>query len=492
MRRGATLVACLLASACAKTNPYKCASSDQCVLAGKPGVCEPEGFCAFPDMDCPSGNRFESGAGDGLGGQCTAPPDAPVPPCGALGQACCTAGEQGSGAACVAGTYCNAGMCDECVAQVNFGHDIGCFLKKDHSLWCAGNQNNGELGNGNGSNVDVPTPAQVVDGTGPLTDVSAFGTGFVFGCAVRTGGAVHCWGRNYSGMLGNNSTTDSNKAVPVLKANGSGTAPLTGAIDVKAGGQSACALDTTGAVYCWGYNGDGELGNGSNADRHIAGPVMQGSAAFTGAEQLVSGDNFFCVKKAGDFWCWGDNSSGELGTGSNTDQPAPIKVATTTAFGAGNYHSCWVNPDTSVSCVGANWHAQLGQGSGNDYTGQDQNMPKPVVTDAGTPFMGAAEVTGGGAMTCARTTDGHLYCWGDNKYGQIGGGSPTPTPAIVLDATTGKPLANVDHIVSKYAHICAHTTDAGWKCWGRGRDGELGDGMARSRGLATPLGVSCP
>jgi alpha-tubulin suppressor-like RCC1 family protein len=169
-----------------------------------------------------------------------------------------------------------------------------------------------------------------------------------------------------------------------------------------------------------------------------------------------------------------------------------VKVATTTAFAAGNYHTCWVNPDTSVSCVGANWHAQLGQGSGNDFTGQDQNLPKPVVTEAGTPFMGAVEVAAGGAMTCARTMDGRLYCWGDNKYGQIGGGSPTPTPTLVLDATTAQPLEHVDRLVAKYAHICAHTSDAGWKCWGRSRDGELGDGRSRSRGLATPLGVSCP
>lgn len=487
----ATLVACLLASACAKTNPYKCSSSAQCVLAGQMGTCEPEGFCGFPDSSCPSGSRFEAGAGDGLGGQCTTPPDAPVPPCGALGQACC-AGEQGSAGPCVAGTYCNAGMCDECVSDINFGHDIGCFLKKDHTLWCAGNQNGGNLGNGQGSNVDVATPTQVVDSTGPISDVTAFGTGYLFGCAVRTGGAVHCWGQNYNGMLGNNSTTASSKAVPVLVAMGSGTAPLMGAVDVKAGSRDACAIDAAGTVYCWGYNGNGELGNGSNVDRHIAAPVLAGGSAFTGAEQLYSADSTFCVKKAGAFWCWGDNSSGELGNGNTTDQPAPVKVATATALGLGNYHACWVNSDTTVSCVGANWHAQLGQGSGNDFTGQNTVAAAPVITEAGTPFTGAAEVTGGGAMTCARTTDGHLYCWGDNKYGQIGDGSPTPTPVLVLDGATGKPLEHVDHIVAKYAHICAHTTDAGWKCWGRGRDGELGDGKSRSRGLATPLGVSCP
>src|SRR5439155_12281963 len=105
MRGVATIVVCLLAHGCAKTSAYKCTGSDQCVLNGQAGTCAPEGFCAFPDPGCPSGTRFETGAGDGLGGQCTAPPDAPIPPCGALGQMCCT-GEQGSGSACVGGTYC--------------------------------------------------------------------------------------------------------------------------------------------------------------------------------------------------------------------------------------------------------------------------------------------------------------------------------------------------------------------------------------------------
>src|SRR6185503_15741983 len=168
MRRLATIVVCLLAHACAKTTPYKCMGNDQCVLGGQPGTCEPEGYCAFPDMDCPSGTRFESGAGSGFGGQCTTPP---LPPCGALGQTCCT-GEQGSAGPCVGGTYCNAGTCDECVADMTFGHDLGCYLKKDHTVWCAGNSASGQLGNGMGSSVFDTSAVQVVDATGPITDAT--------------------------------------------------------------------------------------------------------------------------------------------------------------------------------------------------------------------------------------------------------------------------------------------------------------------------------
>jgi len=64
--------------------------------------------------------------------------------------------------------------------------------------------------------------------------------------------------------------------------------------------------------------------------------------------------------------------------------------------------------------------------------------------------------------------------------------------AAPLRSETLMPLAHADHLIAKYAHVCAHTTDAGWKCWGRGGAGELADGKLRSRGLATPLGLTCP
>lgn len=490
MKGLATVVACLVAAGCAKTNPYKCTGDAQCVKGGMTGTCGAEGYCAFPDPMCESGDRYEPNAGDGLGGQCTTYVP-PTPPCGHLGEACCTA-EQG-GAACLGATYCNAGTCDECVAEVSFGHDQGCFLKKDHTVWCAGRDSSGELGNGATSNDPVATAVQVVDGAGPITDATAIGNGYGWGCAVRTGGAVMCWGRNNDGQLGTNSTSSSSVAVPVVMAMGSGTAPLTDMAEVTAGGSTTCARGTTGVVYCWGGGGGGALGDGTTpTERPVAGPVMAGSAAFSGAEHLKAGDGHFCVTKGAEIWCWGASYDSQLNAGSNTIVPEPAKLADSTEVGLGNYHSCWVNADTTVSCVGANYHGTMGNGSGNDFQGPDQTTPGPVITDAGSPFMGAAEVVAGGAMTCARTTDGHVWCWGDNKYGQIGGGSPTPVPTPVLDAATGMALEHADRLVAKYAHVCAHTSDEGWKCWGRGSLGELGDGKQRSRGLATPLGMSCP
>ena len=491
MKGLATFVVCLLVYGCGKTNPYKCTGTDQCVRNGEAGTCEAQGYCSFPDPACQSGNRFESGAGDGLGGQCTTlvPPDAAIPPCGHLGEACCAA-EQGS--ACVGATYCNAGTCDECVSQIAFGHDQGCFLKKDHTLWCSGRDSSGELGDGTGSSVPYTSPVQVVDAAGPITDATAVAFGYSHGCAVRTGGTVFCWGRNYNGQLGNNTTTTSLLAIQALQAAGSGTAPLTGITAVEATGSATCARDTTGVVYCWGYNGSGNLADGTTTTRHVAAPIMAGSGGFPGADSFVGGDGHFCAKSGSSAWCWGEGGDYELGTGSNANATTPVKLADTPSVGVGNYHTCWVNADTTVSCVGANWHGQMGNGSGNDFTGADQQTAAQVITDAGTPFTGAAEVVGGGAMTCARTSDGHVYCWGDNKYGQIGGGSPTPTPLPVLDAGTGMPLEHADRLVAKYAHVCAHTSDAGWKCWGRGGQGELGDGKQRSRGMATPLGVTCP
>lgn len=480
---------------CANRSPYTCSSSDQCVLGGETGLCEPEGFCSFPDTGCEGGRRFEPNAGNGLGGTCAAPPDAPAPPCGESGQVCCT-GEP----ACVDGTFCQGGTCQQCVTDVAIGHRYLCQLKYDKTVWCSGTNGSGELGNGMSSMMPVPTPVQVVENGMPMTDVTFLRGGYEFTCAVRTGGNVWCWGRGTQGQLGNGAATpmDSITPVRVVKQNGE---PITNIVQIDSGYSHACARDTNGDVWCWGRNSNAELGDGTNlpSSRNFASRVLDavGGTAFTGATELISGGDHNCVIKAGDqVWCWGADFNGQFGDNQTTVHMVPFMAGRSTSIASGVNHVCTLGADSTVSCSGSNYHGNIGNGLGGSFNGQNEKVPVQVLTSiGGPPLTGAAKVVLGGPMSCALMKDKTVQCWGDSNNGQTGAGTGAATPGAVLRKTDdgARKLTDVDRLMARYPRACAHTIAGTWMCWGRGRDGEFGDGKRLNRGLAEPLtGVTCP
>ena len=151
------------------------------------------------------------------------------------------------------------------VPAISAGYSHTCALLSDHTVECWGYNGEGELGDG--TTTDSATPVQVKDvaGTGTLSNVTQISAGYSHTCALLTGGAVECWGYNYNGQLGNGTTTDS--ATPVQVKDVAGTGTLSNVTQISAGGSHTCALLSDNTVECWGYNGEGELGNGETADR---------------------------------------------------------------------------------------------------------------------------------------------------------------------------------------------------------------------------------
>ncbi len=488
-------LAIVLAFGCGSRSPYVCNASDQCVLDGKPGVCESTGFCSFTDPSCPGGRKYDPNAGDGLGGKCITV-DAPLPPCGAVGQACCTS----EGEACVANAYCNASTCATCATQVAFGRRFMCMVKHDGTVWCSGSNDQGQLGLGVASTMNSPTPMQVRDSNAELiADATAVGAGREHACAIRKNGTVWCWGINQSGQLGNNVAfpmppnpppVPSPFAVQVVQANGQ---PITGMVSVDASRDHTCALDNTGAVWCWGSNSSNSLGDGTTTNRSTAAPVLAaaGGAAFTGASELqVSSYGASCVRVGADEWCWGYNGDGEFGDGTRTNRPVPSKVVSTSSFSLGVSHACWVNADSTVSCAGWGGHGRLGNGTGPSYDEGDVLMPVTVLQSlGGPPLTGIAKVAAGG-FSCAIAVDGQAYCWGDDAYGQTGTGTGSTVPAQLV-LRDGTPLIGIDAITAKWTHGCVHTVDGALRCWGRNLEGELGDGTYLNRGTPGELETMC-
>ncbi len=466
------------------------------MLDGQQGFCEAEGFCSFSDLACDSGRRFEANAGGGMGGACTTavPIDAAPEACGSVGQACC-----GGEPTCADGTFCMGGTCQQCVTDVTIGHRYICQTKYDKSIWCSGENDNGELGNGS-AGLDQRTPTQVKEAAGPLTDVSYLGVAYDASCAIRANGNVYCWGIGGDGQLGNGGATMGQSTVPlrVVMQNGM---PVTGIVELAGGYGHVCGRDMAGDVWCWGRNGQGQLGNGTitPANQNFATRVLNtmGGTPFTGATKLIAGGDFTCVTKNTDqLWCWGADYDGQLGDNATANRLVPFMAAKTTSASAGIFHLCILNADSSVSCAGANYHAQVGNGTGGAFNGSDQKtFEKVLVEPGGAPMTGAKQVVTGGPMSCAVMMDDSVKCWGDSFFGQTGTGtgSQVPFDVLVRTPTGAKKLDKTDRVVTRYPRGCAHTAAGTWVCWGRGRSGEFGNGKTLDRGLAEPLtGVTCP
>jgi alpha-tubulin suppressor-like RCC1 family protein len=242
------------------------------------------------------------------------------------------------------------------------------------------------------------------------------------------------------------------------------TATLAAVSEPLAGGEfHSCGLTLDAHVQCWGYGGNGELGNGANSNQ--ATPVtVTGLANVVG---LAAGEGHSCAILAdGSAKCWGDNGSGELGNGSNTGHSAaPVSVvglSGITGLAAGRYHTCALKGDGSVACFGRNDAGELGSGT--------------AVATSGTPvaIAGLSNVVaisaGRGLFTCALKADTTVACWGDNSARQIdarSGTSSFTTPQTVV-TSSGAPLNRVLALRSGKEHSCAIVDDGSYAvyCWG--------------------------
>jgi len=234
---------------------------------------------------------------------------------------------------------------------------------------------------------------------------------------------------------------------------------------ISAGTEHTCALTSSGAVKCWGWNGNGQLGDGTNTDKWT--PV-QVSGLTSGVSGISAGDDTSCAVHNGAAKCWGYNGSGELGDGTYNNRNVPADVSGLSsgviAIAAGGGHTCALTTTGAVKCWGYNEYGQLGDGTNNH-----RNTPVQV---SGLT-SGVSAISAGYDHTCALTSSGGVKCWGWNYVGQLGDGTNTDkwTPVQVSGLTSG-----VSAISAGFAHTCALTISGGIKCWGRNAYGQLGNG----------------
>jgi alpha-tubulin suppressor-like RCC1 family protein len=284
-------------------------------------------------------------------------------------------------------------------------------------------------------------------------------------CAITPEGAVMCWGENENGQLGDGSRTDRNRPVDVVNIDVAAAA-------VAAGSAHTCILTGEGGAKCWGRNLEGQLGDGT-AERSSEPVNVAGLES--GVAAIAAGDFHTCaLMETGSVMCWGENENGQLGDGTSEARSTPVEVqlgeAVATGVAAGTAHSCASTTSGEVLCWGSNQYGQLGDGS------EDPSRAVPGAVAELTE--GFTVLAGKGDRTCVQGVDGMMYCWGQNKYGELGDGTHDVQPVPVLDSAVAEP---VKVFGIGWSHTCGVMTDDTLFCWGWNFYGQLGEGSTANR-----------
>jgi alpha-tubulin suppressor-like RCC1 family protein len=484
-----------------------CNDDKDCNLFNAQGRCESTGYCSFPDETCASGQRYTTGASSELAGTCvdgasqcgakdqtccgasvcaanlTCVTEASTCQCGASGQPCC------DGTTCGAGLHCgNGALCGTSeVAQVAAGAGHACALFADHTVMCWGYDYKPYASTA-GVGEAVIASATPIPITG-ATDIDELRAAEMHTCGRKLDGTLWCWGHNENGQLGDGTTTHSRAAVQV--------AGLTNVSLFDGGSRHTCAVGTYNGVaglWCWGRGGEaghnatgptGKLGNNSSADSKMPVRVDLSAAASAGqtVKSLSTGSYHSCVVMSDDkTWCWGRNANGELGNGATTPTKVPVQVSyagitippgitvdqVSCSDGRKKTNStCMLLSNGTVYCWGANAKSELGDGG----TVQRTTPSTPVNVTA----LGAVKIVELGAASlakCARTDDGSVWCWGENRNGILG----INDGAITVRATPVKvnAISTAARLDMSHKLACVVDTANHLLCWGTNRRGQAG------------------
>ncbi|MGH7445537.1 MAG: RCC1 domain-containing protein [Longimicrobiales bacterium] len=234
-------------------------------------------------------------------------------------------------------------------------------------------------------------------------------------------------------------------------------------IAVASGESHSCGLAESGEAYCWGDGSSGQLGTGNTGSERYAVPI----AADRGFTALTAGGDQTCALTSDAVaWCWGSNSSGQLGIGAADMVTSPREVETELRFlelSAGLRHTCGITVGGRAYCWGDGTDGKLGTGSPVANT----SSPQAVATD-----LVFTRISAGARHTCGIVEGGEMYCWGANELAQLGTGAEGPAELAPARVDSNVPFADVS---AGYNHSCAASVSGTAYCWGENRHGEIGN-----------------
>lgn len=257
--------------------------------------------------------------------------------------------------------------------------------------------------------------------------------------------------------------------------------------NLTAGNTHTCGLDAGGQAWCWGWNEDGQVGNGSGGQQaYVVSPVaVIGGRSFAA---LTAGATHTCgLDDEGTAWCWGMDEFGQLGDGDDdqADEFAPVAVSGARTFkslDAGGHNTCGLDATGTAWCWGYNYDF----GSSGEV-GAAQGDYAPIEVAGGHTFVAVTA----GPTSCGLDGVGRAWCWGFDMHGQVGDGSDPQwdmvlTPMAVAGGHTFSTVTNAGE------HTCGIDTMGSAWCWGWDRDGQVGDGDDGQSDEFAPVAVAAP
>lgn len=397
--------------------------------------------------------------------------------------------------------------------QVASADSSTCVLLVNGTVKCFGSNASGNLGlnhaNAVGSASDsMATLSPINFGSGVrIRQLQTFSTSQSHYCAITDQGDVKCWGDNTYGQLGLDHTDsqgdDSGEMLTLASVNlGTGRR----ARQVSVGGATSCAVLDDFSVKCWGYNGDGVLGQGHTVD--IGGssgqmatlaPINLGTNRTAKQVSVGSSPNACALLENGDVRCWGYNGDGSLGTGDSVSYGSTVgdpvgnspiinlgRKAIQVASGWSMF--CALLDDGTVKCWGVALYPEMLGRETTDSATTSAIIGTMTPVNLGTGRT-AKSISTGRAHVCAALDDGTAKCWGKyNSNGKLGQGHANDVGSTANSMATLSPInlgtgSTVRDIYALYAHTCAILDDGTLKCFGDGSAGALGNESTATIGV---------
>ena len=345
--------------------------------------------------------------------------------------------------------------------RIAAGDKHTCAIALDDIIWCWGDNRTSQLGSSDfGDNFSL-TPIQTTALPGSRV-AHRIVAGANHTCVLATDETVWCWGENGNGNLGDGSFLNQDHPVQAVLGETATT--------ISAGGATTCAELSDDRLKCWGKGNSGQIGNNAKLLSNGT-PVYVSSVPglFTVAHLEIGAAHSCAISALGVAWCWGQFASGRLGT---TVQSLALNPAATASLGgtashvaAGGAHTCVLLVIGTVTCFGSNSTGQIGLTPGT--------APNPTPTAVTLETM-ATHVSAGEEFTCVLLTTAAVHCFGDNSAGQLGSGSigsARETPGAVAGLT-----GTVVDVTAGASHSCAVMSTGQVRCWGLNDQGQLGIG----------------